>query len=117
MEEPAERNEFDVSAGAAEHTNGDRQRPLPANRITGRSLPPRPEFETTRPRQAHFPWAVLLALMLVGGSLMLLTFLSTGLLLPLAFVAGGIFLVCGLHYVVWGWWLGAAIRREEEEDE
>lgn len=47
---------------------------------------------------------------------LLLALLSQGLLLALGFVAGGIALICGFHYLVWGWWLGAVIRREEEED-
>jgi hypothetical protein len=59
---------------------------------------------------------VLIVLFLLGGFFVLLSFLSTGLLAPLAFVAVGIVVVCALHYLVWGWWLGAAIRSEEEED-
>jgi len=79
-------------------------------------MPLRPENLAKRQLPPSFPWAVLLALLGVAGALVLLVFLSQGLLLPLAFVAAGIFLLCGFHYVVWGWWLGAAIKREEEED-
>tara|TARA_B100000809_G_scaffold265173_1_gene323175 strand:+ start:1211 stop:1330 length:120 start_codon:yes stop_codon:yes gene_type:complete len=31
--------------------------------------------------------------------------------------AGGLFLVAGLHYLVWGWWLGRVIREEESDEE
>lgn len=79
-------------------------------------MPRRPDFPTARQPPPGFPWAVLMVLFLLGGFFVLLTFLSTGLLAPLGFVALGIVMVCGLHYIVWGWWLGAAIRREEEED-
>ena len=58
-----------------------------------------------------------MVLLLLGGFFVLLTFLSTGLLAPLAFIALGIVTICGLHYIVWGWWLGAAIRREAEEED
>jgi hypothetical protein len=51
-----------------------------------------------------------------AGMCLLLALLSQGLLLPLGFVAGGIVVLCGFHYIVWGWWLGTAIRREEEEE-
>ena len=28
-----------------------------------------------------------------------------------------IFFVAGCNYLIWGWWLGAALRREAEEDD
>ena len=98
-------------------TNGEGPQFASDERATGRSLPRRPESPTSRQPQPSFPWAVLLVLFGLVGFFVLLAFLSTGLLLPLAFVAVGIILICGLHYIVWGWWLGAVIRREEEEDE
>lgn len=60
---------------------------------------------------------MLFVLFFLAGFFVLLAFLSTGLLVPLAFVSIGIITICALHYLVWGWWLGALIRREEEEKE
>ena len=60
--------------------------------------------------------ALLFGLMLFVG----LVLLSQGMLLPLAVVGAAVFVFIGFHYLVWGWWLGGAIRREvksEEEEE
>ena len=49
----------------------------------------------------------------------LLVFFCSGANLHLVALVIGIFLFALLHYVLWGWWLGAAIRRQvqQEEDE
>ena len=108
MEQQADREDDDAPAEGPSESNGDR----PA----GRPLPPRPEMHCVRKPRPGFPWAALVVLFLVFGMCLLLALLSQGLLLALGFVAGGIALICGFHYLVWGWWLGAVIRREEEED-
>jgi fatty acid desaturase len=68
------------------------------------------------------PWhslvAASLAFLLLVLSLAGLYVLSLGALGPVIAIAGIVILIVAFHYFVWGWWLGPAIRREQElEDE
>lgn len=107
--------EDNIQTNGSPATNGDYTHRSSFER-TARPLPPRPDFPPPRKPRPGFPWAVLFVLFFLAGFFVLLAFLSTGLLMPLAFVGVGIITICALHYLVWGWWLGAVIRREEEED-
>lgn len=64
------------------------------------------------------PWhslvAATLAFLLLMLSLAALYVLSMGALGPVIAVAGAAIVVVMLHYFIWGWWLGPAIRREQE---
>ena len=74
----------------------------------------RPEFP--QPRQSSAVSIVLAALGLAGICLVLF-FLSGGIFGIVILMAGGIVAFAGLQYLIWGWWLGKMIRREEEQDE
>lgn len=64
------------------------------------------------------PWhslvAASLAFLLLMLSLAGLYVLSMGALGPVIAIAGIVVLIVTFHYFVWGWWLGPAIRREQE---
>jgi len=64
------------------------------------------------------PWHSLvaagLAFLLLMFSLAGLYVLSMGALGPVIVIAGVVILIVVFHYFVWGWWLGPAIRREQE---
>jgi hypothetical protein len=73
-----------------------------------------------KPRVWHSLLAAALTIGLVVIALVALYVLSLGMIGPAVIIGGGLFLMFGLHYLVWGWWLGPAIQREveaEEEDE
>ena len=53
---------------------------------------------------------ILLPIVLVTG---LLAVLFQGFVIIVLAVLG----VVGLHYFLWGWWLGEAIKREDEEED
>src|SRR6266404_5554499 len=84
------------------------QRPLPPD-----FLRPGPPVR----RRGGPPWTVLLALLSGLMCFAVLVLLSQGMLLPLAAVGGAVFAQIGFHYLLWGWWLSGAIRREVELDE
>ncbi len=76
------------------------------------------------PNEQPRTWQTLLVsvllLFLLVVSLVGLYILSIGFIGVAVLVGGGLFLIVGLHYIVWGWWLGPAIQREvelEEDDE
>ena len=64
-------------------------------------------------------WFSVLAVLIVGvvlllvGSRLLLAVLGVGMGPMLVIM--GIFALAGLHYVIWGHWLGAMIRQEEQQ--
>lgn len=64
------------------------------------------------------PWhsliAATLAFLLLMLSLAGLYVLSMGALGPVIAIAGIVILIVTFHYFIWGWWLGPAIRREQE---
>jgi hypothetical protein len=72
-----------------------------------------------KPRAWHSVLAATLTLIVIGVCLIGLYVLSLGTIGLAVIVGGGLFLLVGAHYIVWGWWLGPAIQRDvqAEEDE
>ena len=70
-----------------------------------------------KPRAWHSLLAAALTVILVAVAFVGLYVLSLGTIGLAVVVGGGLFLLVGLHYVVWGWWLGPAIHREVEAEE
>jgi len=79
------------------------------------------QAELRRPDPAKHPrrscLSIVLALFLFGGASAVLFFLTLGSFGLVIAIGGGIFLLIGFHYVVWGWWLGKVIHSEERENE
>lgn len=71
--------------------------------------------EPVKPRGSLLP--IALAGMLAIIVCTVLFFLTLGGFGAVMVVAAGVFLVGAFHYVVWGWWLSAAIREDVEADE
>lgn len=61
--------------------------------------------------------SIFLAVTLGSAALVILSFLTFNLLLPVVVIGGLIFVVAGCHYFVWGWWLSDLIRRAHEGDD
>jgi hypothetical protein len=78
-------------------------------------LPPRPAAPE-KPQRGSWLSIFLTAFLLLGVGAVLLV-LSLGQLLPILAIGGLIFLATAFHYLVWGWWLGAMIQREAEEED
>jgi hypothetical protein len=81
------------------------------------NLPQRPTFDT-KPRKS--PWSIIMAVVagvILFAGLTLLAAPLVGVALGVAMIVGGISVMAFLHYLVWGYWLGDAIRREVEEEE
>lgn len=57
--------------------------------------------------------AVVGAFVLIAGVLLC----SLGNLIGPAAIAAVIFAFAGLHYLIWGWWLSKAIRRQVEDEQ
>ncbi|MCA9117995.1 MAG: hypothetical protein KDA79_23145 [Planctomycetaceae bacterium] len=73
-----------------------------------------PQRRSTSDRNA----ATLLALgflLFCGVGLLALVALVMPQALGLVLVGGGFVLVCGFHYLVWGWWLSSTAPPPEEE--
>ncbi|HEY4308874.1 MAG TPA: hypothetical protein VGN12_05430 [Pirellulales bacterium] len=73
-----------------------------------------------KPRAWHSLLAATLTIGLIVVSLVALYVLSLGTIGLAVAVGGGLFMIVGVHYLVWGWWLGPAIQREvaaEEEND
>lgn len=81
---------------------------------SGHAALPEPPQPAT-PRRSVWPlvFAAILA-MFASGVLLLLTLGMFGLMLA---VAAMVFLFVAMHYIVWGRWLGDAIRRDVAEEE
>ena len=79
-------------------------------------MPQPPPSNVTEPeaRPKLGGWA--LGLFLAAAGLVLVVATSLIWIGPLT-IALGVFALAGLHYVIWGWWLSHAIRREAEADE
>jgi hypothetical protein len=76
-------------------------------------LPPRPEFETTKPRGSCL---VYLALIVGFGFAVVLSLLMIGFIWP--FVIGFAILgIIALQYFVWGWWFERIYRSGQSEDD
>ena|ERR1700683_5451033 len=74
--------------------------------------------ETTKPRGSI--WSIVIA-GATGLSLFIGMFFLAGALGPIVLgvglVLGAIYVIACLHYLLWGRWLGDAIRQEVEEEE
>ena len=70
-----------------------------------------------KPRAWHSMLAAALTIGLLFVALVALYVLSLGTIGLAVVVGGGLFLTVGVHYLVWGWWLGPAIQREVEAEE
>ena len=70
-----------------------------------------------KPRAWHSLLAAALTVMVIGVALVGLYVLTLGTIGLAVAVGGGVFLLVGLHYLAWGWWLGPAIRRDVEAEE
>ena len=70
---------------------------------------------SNRPRRSIL--SIALAFLMLVGVCLLLTVLTMGWFAPVIAIAGMIFLIVAVHYLVWGWWLGAAIQKEAESGE
>ena len=73
--------------------------------------PPPPE------QQRRGSWLpIILALVLCSGVFGVISFLTLGVFTPVLVIAGLLLAITGLHYCVWGWWLGGVLRAAEEEE-
>lgn len=81
------------------------------------AAPPRPTSPPEEPRRGGSWVPVLLTTVIAVAAMTGLIFLTLGQFGLVVLVGGGIFFVTLFHYLVWGWWLGAMIRREYEEAE
>ena len=83
---------------------------------TPENEPPRGPSKKRRSLLSLLLAALLLILTLAGLSLLTLSFapLFGPLAVLIVLAIGGLVV---LHYLVWGWWLGDAIRREVEAEE
>ena len=86
-------------------------RPNPGNSSPQR--PTRPQ-RPSPPAPAQGNWLGLL--LALGAGLIIfvaLAFLTGGFLALVVVVAGGVFALAALHYLVWGWWLSKLLYEEE----
>jgi hypothetical protein len=75
--------------------------------------PPRPDEEEVRQR----PYlSIVLALLLAAAVFVGLFFLTLGAVGPMLLIAGGVFALVAVNYLVWGWWLGRLIREDADDD-
>jgi hypothetical protein len=83
------------------------------------SIPPRPERPPpeTASSSGRTWLAIVLALVFFSIMAVGLMLLSYGFFAPVFAIAGLIFFVTTMHYLLWGWWLGKMIREEAEEDD
>lgn len=72
--------------------------------------PPQPEKQ----RGSWLP--IALALVLCSGVFVVISFLTLGVFTPVLVIAGVLLAITGLHYCVWGWWLGGILREAEDEE-
>jgi hypothetical protein len=75
--------------------------------------PPPPE----EAKPATSPLSILLALGVLALICIVLFFLTGGFFGLVLAIGGVAFGFAALHYLVWGWWLGALIRRDVEDEE
>jgi hypothetical protein len=80
---------------------------------------PNPPLERpSPPQQPRGSWiSIFLALMFGAVVVVILTFITLGTFAPVLVIGGILFLFVGLHYCLWGWWLGGVIRQAEGEEE
>jgi Flp pilus assembly protein TadB len=73
------------------------------------------EEESSRPRSPYL--SIVLAFLLAAAVFIGLFFLTLGAVGPMLLIAGGVFLLAALHYLVWGWWLSRLIRQDTSDEE
>lgn len=80
--------------------------------------PTLPEPGVVKPRGSV--WTLITATALIAGFFIGLYFLAGELgpiVLAIGLVLGAIYVIACLHYLLWGQWLGDAIRQEVEAEE
>lgn len=81
-------------------------------------MPARPAPQTSAERKRRSPLAstfsAIVAVVILCASVVLCSF---GNLMWPVIIAGAIFGLAALHYLIWGWWLSKAIRRQVEDEE
>jgi hypothetical protein len=88
-----------------------------------RSAPPppqRPVLPPESPKQRGSIWSVLIAGIVGLAMFVGLIFLAGALgpiVLGVGMILGAVYVIACLHYLLWGRWLGDAIRQEVEEEE
>jgi hypothetical protein len=95
--------------------NSDPQKP---------AAPPMPTRPVMPPPEAAKPRGSIWSIIIAGATALALfigLFFLAGALGPIVLgvglVLGAIYLIACLHYLLWGRWLGDAIRQEVEEEE
>ena len=80
---------------------------------------PNPPLERpSPPEQPRSSWlSVFLAFLLGSAAFVAISFLTLGIFAPVLVIGGILFFIVGLHYCLWGWWLGSVIRQAESEEE
>ena len=93
--------------------------------MTAKPQPPIRPAIPTPPEKPHEPGVPgrgsLLPIALVAAlglaCLVTLSIMSGGFFALVVAVAMAIFTMIAFHYLLWGWWLGEAIRRKQAEEE
>jgi fatty acid desaturase len=81
-------------------------------------LPEKPPSLETPREDSNSSLMTILTLLLLGGVLVGLVFLSLGSILgPLLLLLLVLPAIAMFHYLLWGWWLGKAIERDANENE
>lgn len=82
------------------------------------SVPPPPK-PPPPPQEKSGTWlGFVLSLLLLGGVIAGLSFLSLGSFLGVVILALVVLPALVLfHYLLWGWWLGRLIQQQAEEEE
>jgi hypothetical protein len=95
----------------------DSERPKP-------NIPPLPQRPVLPSAEANRPRGSIWSIIIAGGTglaLFIGMFFLAGALGPVVLgvglVLGAIYAIACLHYLLWGRWLGDAIRQEVEEEE
>jgi hypothetical protein len=75
----------------------------------------RPQSATDAPaRFANRLLSLLVAVVGVSALAVILLVCTAGNVAALL-IAGGVFAFGAVHYLIWGWWLGGFIRRQEQD--
>jgi hypothetical protein len=117
MTEPDDRRLTDeLPAYAPGETNSDP--PLGGKELRHPSFPVSSQAEAKRtPGRGTSLASLLTAVGGLGIIGLVLVICSVGNIAGALLIAGGIFGFALCHYLIWGWWLGDAIRRRVEADE
>jgi hypothetical protein len=89
-------------------------------RVAARDLPQMPERSSVpQASQGRRPGGLAAIFVAMIGIVVIcaILFLCSGGNLGAVMIAVGMFLFALLHYLLWGWWLGGAIRRQVEQED